>query len=115
MERVWALPGGKREPGETARQALQREWQEELGCSAVVGRTLWILENNFEYAGETVTQIEFYFLIEQTNLTRTTAIDKSLEFRWFTSHEANAVDMRPAILRDQLFTPPAQISHLTLP
>jgi 8-oxo-dGTP diphosphatase len=33
----WELPGGKVEPGETARSALVREIAEELGCTVEVG------------------------------------------------------------------------------
>jgi len=37
---MWEFPGGKLEPGESAREALVRELREELGVAAVALRTL---------------------------------------------------------------------------
>ena len=42
----WEFPGGKVEKGESPREALKRELQEELGIDVVVGREL----TRYEYA-----------------------------------------------------------------
>ncbi len=44
---LWEFPGGKREPGETAFAALQREFAEELGVQIVQARPLIHLQHDY--------------------------------------------------------------------
>jgi ADP-ribose pyrophosphatase YjhB (NUDIX family) len=55
------LLGGGVEFGETAEQALHREFTEELGCALQNVRFLQIYENIFEYQGEKKHEITFLF------------------------------------------------------
>ncbi|SCW68625.1 8-oxo-dGTP diphosphatase [Ruminococcaceae bacterium YRB3002] len=43
----WEFPGGKMEPGETARDALVREIREELNANIVVGDLLMTVEHDY--------------------------------------------------------------------
>ena len=44
---LWEFPGGKRKPGESAAEALEREIREELGAAVTVRRLLEVVDWTF--------------------------------------------------------------------
>src|SRR5690349_9763476 len=54
---LWEFPGGKREPGETFEECLQRELREELGIEIVVGP---LIESLVHAYPEKTVRLNFY-------------------------------------------------------
>lgn len=86
----WEFPGGKREPGETLEECLQRELLEELSIRIDVPIPFQIIRHT--YAEKTVELHFFHCSIEAGHAT---AIDCA-EIRWVWPHELNNFEFPPA-------------------
>lgn len=87
---LWEFPGGKIEPGETAKKALIREISEELSVSAVIGEK--ITTTIFEYDFATIELTTFFCTITDGAL----ALTDHDEARWVTTEEAGQLPWAPA-------------------
>jgi len=88
--RVWGLPKGGVEPGETAAQAALREIAEETGMSGVVEGELGSIDYWF-YArdrGGRIHKTVHYFLVRATQGTTDQHDHEVREARWVDAHEA---------------------------
>ncbi len=58
----WEFPGGKLEPGEAPREALERELREELAIQAVIGEEMDSYD--VQYPGAPLTRLFFFRVTE---------------------------------------------------
>jgi 8-oxo-dGTP pyrophosphatase MutT (NUDIX family) len=59
----WATPGGGLESDETFEQAAAREAAEELSLTLITFTPLWCLTVDFSFRGQSINQVERYFLV----------------------------------------------------
>jgi 8-oxo-dGTP pyrophosphatase MutT (NUDIX family) len=88
--KVWGLPKGGVEPGETAAQAAVREVAEETGMSGVVERELGSIDYWF-YArdrGGRIHKTVHYFLVRATGGSTAAHDHEVQEARWVSASEA---------------------------
>jgi 8-oxo-dGTP pyrophosphatase MutT (NUDIX family) len=114
QDSFWALPGGRIELGEEARQTIVREMGEELGEAARVGRLLWIVENFFTVGETRLHEIGFYQEVGLPGLEvgpEFRGREPHLVFRWFALAELGRHDVRPAFLKTGLCTLPSCTEH----
>lgn len=86
----WEFPGGKIEPGETPRQALEREIDEELKCTIAVGEEVESTRHNYDFATITLTTFYCELLDGLPQLTEHAAA------RWVLPSEIEDLDWAPA-------------------
>lgn len=86
----WEFPGGKLEPGESAREALAREIREELDVDIRVGRLLETVE--YDYPEFHLTM--HCFICEL--LSEEIVLKEHEDARWLKEEELDTVDWLPA-------------------
>lgn len=87
---MWEFPGGKIEPGETAREALEREITEELECQVSVGTEVTTTRHEYDFGVVTLTT----FYCELTD--GTPNLTEHSEVRWLAPHDLRTLNWAPA-------------------
>ena len=86
----WEFPGGKIEPGETARQALVREIREELSVTVEPLELLGTIE--YDYPGFHLSMDCFACALREGEI----VLREALEGRWLGADELAEIDWLPA-------------------
>lgn len=86
----WEFPGGKIEPEESPRQALEREIVEELQCQVVVGDEVTTTRHEYDFAVVTLTT--FYCRLTAG----TPVLTEHAEVRWVEPNDLRSLDWAPA-------------------
>lgn len=87
---MWEFPGGKIEPNETPREALEREIAEELQCQVVVREEVASTTHEYDFA--TITLTTFYCEL----VAGTPTLTEHSEVRWIPPEEMKSVNWAPA-------------------
>lgn len=85
----WSVPGGRIEPGETARAAAAREVREETGLDVEVGELLLTADLGPYVVADYAAVVVGGTLV---------AGDDALDARWFSAAELAALDLSPGLL-----------------
>ena len=92
FELKWEFPGGKVQPGEEPRKALQRELREELGVESEIGEEIYRTRHFYAQLGRPVELVFFPAKVEAASV-RNLAFEQMI---WTEPEKLPTLDFLPA-------------------
>lgn len=89
----WEFPGGRVEDGESASEALEREFQEELNCK--IQRMKFFRQLQWSYPDKDI-ELHYYFVELESKDTKTFELSAHSELGWFSLEKALEMQILPA-------------------
>ena len=104
-ELAYALPGGSVEFGESAADALVREFHEEMGVAIKAGEFAWVTENFFTWNEQNYAQIAMTFyvrLIDELPSADFAGCEPHLRLHWMPVERLGDITVYPQNLSELL-------------
>lgn len=96
------LPGGHVEFGESAPDALHREFVEEAGIQVAVRRPLLVAELRFTQKGRARHEVTIVFHVEHSASEAIVSQEPEIDFHWVPRSAIEPTNLRPALVKQWL-------------
>jgi 8-oxo-dGTP pyrophosphatase MutT (NUDIX family) len=111
----YAFIGGEYELGDSFQDRLRKEFDEETTAKVVKAEYRFVVENRFDWQGQTIQTLEHYFEV-QLDTDDVRSKEPHLEQVWLSDRLFAEADVRPLMVRDVLITGNwSDIRHLQVP
>ena len=112
----WFMPGGRVAFGETSEETVIREIGEELHCAPDSLELAGVVENFFVSERRDFHELMVFYraaLPEPLAVPKTDTNGTPITSSWFSSDDLRETDLKPAFLKERLFSFAAGFQHVT--